>query len=109
MIMLRKLQNNRFFRSFAIVTVTIFGIFLLNINYLPATLAADNYSAPTDTYQETRNLNRVNTKTEELAKSKLNRSEQTKGESIYDRLVDKVDRQNKEASKDSRKTKATRR
>jgi hypothetical protein len=102
--MLRKLQTNRICRSFALVTITIFGIFLLNINYLPTALAADNYSPATDTYQETRNLNRVNTKTEELAKSKLNRSEETKGQSIYDRLVDKVDRQNKEVSKDSRKT-----
>ena len=82
------------FRLFAIGAIAILSTFLFNANYA---LAADNYSAATDTYQESRNPNRVNTTTEELAKSNLNEMEETEGESIYEHLVEKVDNRENEA------------
>lgn len=101
--MLQKINLSHLLRSFALVIIVVFT-FLLNFSYQTA-LAADNYSAPTDSYQETRNPNRVNTTTEELAKSKLNSSPETEGESIYDRLVDKVNQQQKKAENKQNKPK----
>ena len=72
--------------------VAILGIFILNISNVPTALAADNYNAATDTYQETRNPNRVSTKTKDLEKSDINKVEKTEDESIYGRLVKKVDK-----------------
>lgn len=91
--MYKKANLASILRSVAVAIVAIFSISILNIASVPTALAADNYSAATDTYQETRNPNRVSTTTDELAKSKLNQEEEAKGESIYDRLVEKVDNQ----------------
>lgn len=95
--MLNRLNITCIFRSIAIALVIFLGSLCFNTNYDSVALAADNYSAPTDTYQETRNPNRVNTDTEELKKSNINQPEATEEESIYDRLVDKVDRTRNEA------------
>ena len=84
----------RSFRSLALVAVAVLSTFWLNVNYA---LAADNYNVATDTYQETRNLNRVETTTEELAKSNLNKLDKTEGKSIYENLVEKVDDRRNEA------------
>ena len=101
--MFDKLNMTRLVRSLTIATIAIFGAFLLNITYEPTALAADNYNSATDTYQETRNPNRVNSTTEELAKSKLDVPEKTEGESIYDRVVDRVNKQ-ETATKESNKS-----
>lgn len=98
--MFQETNPSKILRATIIVTVAFFAL-LINFSYIPAAHAGDNYSAPTDTYQETRNPNRVNTTKEELAKSNLDRPEENKGESIYERVVDKV---NQQAGKDSEKT-----
>ena len=94
----------RLIRSLTIATIVIFGAFLLNITYEPTALAADNFNSATDTYQETRNPNRVNSTREELAKSKLDVPEKTEGESIYDRVVDRVNKQERTANAESNKS-----
>lgn len=82
-------------RKIVIALVFTIAISIANIaSNVPAAIAADNYNAATDTYQETRNPNRVNSTTEELAKSKINVPDKTEEkDSIYDRLVDKVSQQ----------------
>ena len=82
-------------RRIAIALVLIVGIFTINLASADLAIAGDNYSAETDTYQETRNPNRVDTTREELANSELNTTpeEETKGQSIYDTVVDRVNRQ----------------
>ena len=102
--MFDKLNITRLIRSLTIATIVIFGAFLLNVTYEPTALAADNFNSATDTYQETRNPNRVNSTTEELAKSKLDVPEKTEGESIYDRVVDRVNKQERTATEESNKS-----
>ncbi len=95
----------RYLRNMALALMLTVGMFLTNLNYSGQALAADNYSAATDTYQETRNPNRVNTTTEELAKSKLNLPREEEGESIYDTLVDRVNKQRDTSVKGNSSTK----
>ena len=103
--MLNNTNIARILRSLAVTTVIILGVFVINMNYAPQALAADNYSAATDTYQETRNPNRVNTTTDELADSKMSEQKEAEGKSIYDRLVEKTDNQRDEAlGKDNNKS-----
>ncbi|MEM7595542.1 MAG: hypothetical protein AAF383_29250 [Cyanobacteria bacterium P01_A01_bin.83] len=81
------------------------GIFVINpISSAPA-LAGDNYSAETDTYQETRNPNRVDTTREELAKSNLGSTPEEEGQSIYDTVIDRVNQQRDTSIKGSSNTK----
>ncbi len=94
--MQKKINVFNLLRSFAIAFTFVLGVIILNVvTTLPA-YAGDNYSAQTDTYQETRNPNRVNTTSEDLANSKLNEPEE-EGKSIYENLIDKVDRQKQSA------------
>lgn len=89
---------SRYLRSLALAIIMVLGMVVINVGHTGQALAADNYSAPTDTYQETRNPNRVTTTTDELANRKPEADkEEIKGESIYDRLVDKVNREQKSA------------
>ena len=94
--MQKKINLFNLLRSFAIAFTFVLGVIILNVGTTLPAYAGDNYSAQTDTYQETRNPNRVDTTTEELAKSKLNEPEE-KGKSIYENLIDKVDRQKQSA------------
>ena len=103
-IMTIRINLTRIFRSIAVIATIILGALIINLNYVDTALAADNYSAATDTYQETRNLNRVNSTPEELAKSKLDRPEETEGKSIYDRVVERVDNQRNEVLKEGDKS-----
>ena len=90
-------DNNvvRWLRNLTLALILTIGLFLTNLSYGASALAADNYSAATDTYQETRNPNRVNTTREELAKSKLDKPDESeaKGESIYEQVIERTDRQ----------------
>lgn len=70
-----------------------------NVVYSGQALAADSYNAPTDGYVETRNPNRVESTTEEIAKSKLGVPDKNQGESIYDRVVEKTNKQKTNSSK----------
>ena len=90
-----------------VAVVLIVGTFLINPSYNGQALAADNYSAATDTYQETRNPNRVNSTREELANSKLDLPEEREsdGESIYERVVDRVNQQRDTSIKGTSNTK----
>lgn len=94
-------------RKFALAFVLIVGIFTFDFANTGMAIAGDNYSAETDTYQETRNPNRVNTTREELAKSNLNSTpeEETEGQSIYDTVVDRVNSQRDTSVKGSSNTK----
>ena len=85
----------RYWRKIALALVLSVGLLLTNFTHSEQALAADNYSAATDTYQETRNPNRVNSTREELVNSKLNKPDEseTQGESIYDSVIDRVNRQ----------------
>ena len=98
-------QIMRWWRNFALVLVLAGGIFF--IPHTGRAIAADNYSAPTDTYQETRNPNRVDSTPEELAKSKLDmpQENEAKGESIYEQVVDKVNRERDTSVKGTSNTK----
>ena len=95
-------------RKIVIALVLTLGISIANLAYnIPAAIAADNYNAATDTYQETRNPNRVNSTTEELAKSKINvPDKKAEKDSIYDRLVDKVNQQQSSSSQETAKIEA---
>ena len=90
-------DNNivRRWRSIALALVLSIGILVTNLAYSGQALAADNYSAATDTYQETRNPNRVNTTREELAKSEIDKPEESeaKGQSIYEQVIDRTNQQ----------------
>ena len=90
-------DNNivRRWRSIALALVLSIGILVTNLAYSGQALAADNYSAETDTYQETRNPNRVNTTREELAKSEIDKPEESeaKGQSIYEQVIDRTNQQ----------------
>lgn len=70
-----------------------------NLIYSGQALAADSYNAPTDGYVETRNPNRVDSTTEELAKSKINVPDQNQGDSIYERVVERTNKQKTDSSK----------
>ena len=94
--MQKKINVFNLLRSFAIAFIFGLGVITLNVVTTLPVYAGDNYSAQTDTYQETRNPNRVDTTSEELANSKLNEPEE-KGKSIYENLIDKVDRQKQSA------------
>jgi hypothetical protein len=85
----------RRWRNIAIALILSVGLFLTNFAHSGQALAADNYSAATDTYQETRNPNRVNSTREELANSKLDKPEKSeaRGESIYESVIDRVNQQ----------------
>ena len=85
----------RYWRNIAFALVLSVGLFLTNFAHSGQALAADNYSAATDTYQETRNPNRVNSTREELSNSKLDKPEESEaqGESIYESVIDRVNRQ----------------
>ena len=96
----------RCLRNLTLALVLTIGMFLTNLAYSGQALAADNYSAATDTYQETRNPNRVNTSTEELSKSKMDLPEEKEeGTSIYDRVVDRVNQQRDTSIKGESNTK----
>ena len=88
-------NNIRWLCNLTVAVVLTVGMFLINLSYSGPALAADNYSAATDTYQETRNPNRVNSTREELSNSKLDLPEESQdnGESIYERVVDRVNQQ----------------
>ncbi len=75
----------------SIKAIAILVVLLFNLICAPVAFADDNYSAETDTYQETRNPNRVDTTAEELAQSNLDLPDEDKGKSIYESLVEKVD------------------
>jgi hypothetical protein len=77
--------------SLALVLMTV--IFLTNVVSGGQALAADSYDAPIDGYVESRNPNRVDSTTEELAKSKINLPDENQGESIYERVVEKTNEQ----------------
>ena len=94
--MQKKINLFNLLRSLAIAFIFAMGVIILNVGTTLPAYAGDNYSAQTDTYQETRNPNRVDTTSEELAKSKLNEPEE-KNKSIYENLIDKVDRQKQSA------------
>lgn len=84
----------RCLRNTALALILTVGLLLTNFAYSGQALAADNYSAATDTYQETRNPNRVNTTREELAKSELDKPQESEaGESIYERVIDRTNQQ----------------
>lgn len=85
----------RRWRNIALTLVLTVGLLLTNFAHSGQALAADNYSAATDTYQETRNPNRVNSTREELSKSKLDRPKENeaRGESIYESVIDRVNQQ----------------
>ena len=101
--MQKKINVFNLLRSFAIAFIFVLGVIILNVQTTSPAYAGDNYSAQTDTYQETRNPNRVDTTTEELSNSKLNEPEE-KGKSIYENLIDKVDQQ-KESALQGKKSK----
>ena len=93
-------------RKLALAFVLIVGILTINLANPNMAISADNYSAETDTYQETRNPNRVDTTREELANSKLNSTpEAEKGKSIYDTVVDRVNSQRDTSIKGTSNTK----
>lgn len=92
--------------SLALVFMTV--IFLTNVVSSGQALAADSYNAATDGYVETRNPNRVDSTTEEIAKSKMNLPDENKGESIYDRVVEKTNKQKTDSSKNKTKAESLR-
>lgn len=94
-------------RKLTIALILIIGIFTINVASSSQAIAADNYSAETDTYQETRNPNRVDTTPEELRNSKMSTTaeEETEGKSIYDTVVERVNRQRDTSVKGSSNTK----
>lgn len=103
--MIKKISIDRLPHFFSIMAIACFSALIFTFGYADVALAGDNYSAATDTYQETRNPNRVTTTPEELAKSNLDRVKKSEGESIYENLVEKVDSQTKEAlNKKSKKS-----
>ncbi len=84
----------RCLRNLTLALVLTIGLLLTNLSPSGSALAADNYSASTDTYQETRNPNRVNTTREELAKSELDKpDDEAKGQSIYEQVIDRTNQQ----------------
>lgn len=92
-------------RKLAFAFILTIGIFTINVAISPQAIAADNYSAETDTYQETRNPNRVNTTPEELKNSKLSSTPEEESQSIYDTVVDRVNSQRDTSVKGSSNTK----
>ena len=82
-------------RNLVIALILALGMLAISPIHSQSALANDNYSAQTDTYQETRNLNRVNTNPEDLADSKLDspKEDEAKGQSIYESVVDRVNNQ----------------
>lgn len=96
-------------RSFLTIAIAIVGVVIINFGFSSAVLAGDSYNAAMDTVQATRNPNRVDSSIEEIKNAKVNVPDEDEGEdSIYDRLVDKVDKKNKEAMKDSKSASNTR-
>ena len=85
----------RCLRHTALALILTVGLLLTNFAHSGQALAADNYSAATDTYQETRNPNRVDTTREELAKSELDKPQASEatGESIYEQVIDRTNKQ----------------
>ena len=94
-------------RKLAFAFILIVGIFTINVASSGQAIAGDNYSAETDTYQETRNPNRVNTTREDLKNSNLSSTseEETEGQSIYDTVVERVNSQRDTSVKGSSNTK----
>lgn len=82
-------------RNIIMAFVLVLGIVLISPIHGQSALAGDNYSAETDTYLETRNPNRVDTTTEELANSKIDspKENEAKGQSIYEDVVERVNRE----------------
>ena len=97
----------RCLRNTALALILTVGLLLTNFAYSGQALAADNYSAATDTYQETRNPNRVNTTREELAKSELDKPKESEatGESIYEQVIDRTNQQRDTSIKGTSNTK----
>jgi hypothetical protein len=96
----------RYLRQIALALVLTVGLLLTNFAHSGQVLAADNYSAATDTYQETRNPNRVNTTREELSKSELDKPQENKGgESIYEQVIDRTNKQRDTSIKGTSNTK----
>ena len=92
--------------SLALVLMTV--IFLTNVISGGQALAADSYDAPIDGYVESRNPNRVDSTTEELAKSKINLPDENKGESIYQRVVERTNEQKTNSALGKTKTESSR-
>ena len=92
-------------RKLALAFILIVGIFTINVVSSGQAIAADNYSAETDTYQETRNPNRVDSTREELKNSKLSSTPEEESQSIYDTVVDRVNSQRDTSVKGSSNTK----
>ena len=95
-------------RKVLLALVLTVGILFTQVAYGGQVLAADAYNSATDGYMETRNPNRVNSTTEEISKSKLNLPDDNQGESIYDRAVDKSNKQQTDGSKREAKAKSLR-
>lgn len=92
--------------SLALVMMTV--ILLTNVVSSGQALAVDSYEAPIDGYVESRNPNRVDSTTEELAKSKINLPDENKGESIYQRVVEKTNEQKTNSTLGKTKTESSR-
>lgn len=93
----KNLSRQLFKVSLTLVLVTV--VMFSNLIYSGRALAADSYNAPTDGYVETRNPNRVDSTTEELAKSKINVPDKNQGDSIYERVVERTNKQKTDSSK----------
>ena len=91
-----KLSRRLFKVSLTLVLMAV--VVFTNVVYSGRALAADSYNAPTDGYVETRNPNRVESTTEEIAKSKINIPDENKGESIYQRVIEKTNEQKTNSS-----------
>ena len=100
--MANKRKSANLFQSLVLVTIAVLSTVMLHLAYEPAALAADNYNAAMDGYQETRNPNRVNSSEEELKNTNIYQSEETEEDSIYDRLVEKVNKQKDNAVKEQK-------
>ena len=95
-IMSENLSRRLFKVSLTLVLMAV--VVFTNVVYSGRALAADSYNAPTDGYVETRNPNRVESTTEEIAKSKINVPDENKGESIYQRVIEKTNEQKTNSS-----------
>lgn len=93
----KNLSRQLFKVSLTLVLMAV--VVLSNVVYSGRALAADSYNPPTDGYVETRNPNRVDSTTEELAKSKINVPDKNKSDSIYERVVERTNKQETDSSK----------
>lgn len=97
--MSNKRKSTNFIQSLILVTVMVLSAIALPFAYETAALAADNYNAAMDGYQETRNPNRVKSSEEEIKNSEIYQTEETAENSIYEELVEKVNKEKETAAK----------